>query len=1071
MGKKGEFVNVKNLLARLKKENNQRVRYRLTFSGTAKTDSTILDISEKSILGPSETIKVEYPVKLGLFMKGLKKQLKSNPEKWFILKTGTKFYTVHDKNIDKLLNQILKGNLIIQNMSKSDGEFLIELFDFDVIEVSVIFHDVNPLNGGFFPFTHCTPFSLEKYGIFRNESTENYQNNCLYEAFYNSELFDLKEELDELALSMNSTNFPICKLQDIANKLQVNITLKREIKHKMGSTRSPNPLAKNQVGKKAKRSYKDTRTTHYISDKCNKTIKIGLINCGNQMGHYFINDRVSCIKEYQLKKYINGEEVLDFSKNSKGHKNMDIEAFKMIRMLMGTKFLIPIESSDRIQKTQHGNKFKKITNLNYRNHNTQLYTKSKEIKNKPFSERIFFDFEAYTDGRIHEAYGVNTSTGKDYKGERCGINFLKSLKHNSISVVHNLSYDLQFLIKYMMIINMIKNNGLIMQVTAIFKKKKLIFKDSYSLISKKLSDFPEMFKLECVKEVMPYNIYTKSKNMERYSLEKALVCVKSKYETRNDNGDLLPMTKKEKKDQDDDVKCFLDNIEKWNCRVGKKHYNAIKYSIEYCRIDVEILQKGYMIFREWIMVLTTLDIDHIVSIASIADMYQKIKGSYDDCYKLSGVPRQFIQQCVVGGRVMMKNNLHSHIIGMISDFDACSLYPSAIKRLGGYLIGKPKILSDKQCDELTKNTSSTLQKYDGVFVEIKVLSIGKKRAFPLLSYIDEKKGSRIFTNDMAGRIQFVDKICLEDFIKFQKAKVQIIQGYYFDEGRNDTSVGLIQELYEERKIKKLEKNPAQTIYKLMMNSTYGRTIMKPINDELKFVYGSTERRNRFIIKHHNFIKEQIDVSGEVFDIDNSIIDNKSPYTKSLFKMIKPLNTHFSAPHIGTEILSMSKRIMNEVMCLAEDNDIDIFYQDTDSMHMNYNDIVTLSVEFKKLYDRDLVGTEMGQFHNDFDFKSDEPVYSAEAWIIGKKCYIDKIRIIKDKVVSYEYHIRMKGVPDWSIIRKARLDGITVMELYEKLYNGKKINFIMTNKQHIRMKKESNFTYTTIKNDKGRNLSF
>lgn len=35
---------------------------------------------------------------------------------------------------------------------------------------------------------------------------------------------------------------------------------------------------------------------------------------------------------------------------------------------------------------------------------------------------------------------------------------------------------------------------------------------------------------------------------------------------------------------------------------------------------------------------------------------------------------------------------------------------------------------------------------------------------------------------------------------------------------------------------------------------------------------------------------------------------------------------------------MSKRVMNEVMCLAEDNGIDIKYQDTDSMHIETDEI-------------------------------------------------------------------------------------------------------------------------------------
>lgn len=44
---------------------------------------------------------------------------------------------------------------------------------------------------------------------------------------------------------------------------------------------------------------------------------------------------------------------------------------------------------------------------------------------------------------------------------------------------------------------------------------------------------------------------------------------------------------------------------------------------------------------------------------------------------------------------MLNNNEKQYVKGQIQDFDAVSLYPSAMKRLGeigGYLKGKPKIL-------------------------------------------------------------------------------------------------------------------------------------------------------------------------------------------------------------------------------------------------------------------------------------------------------------------------------------------------------------------------------------------
>ena len=47
-------------------------------------------------------------------------------------------------------------------------------------------------------------------------------------------------------------------------------------------------------------------------------------------------------------------------------------------------------------------------------------------------------------------------------------------------------------------------------------------------------------------------------------------------------------------------------------------------------------------------------------------------------------------------------------------------------------------------------------------------------------------------------------------------------------------------------------------------------------------------------------------------------------------------------YIGVLILSISKRIMNEVICTAEDNKIKIYYTDTDSQHLGADDIKRLS---------------------------------------------------------------------------------------------------------------------------------
>ena len=79
-----------------------------------------------------------------------------------------------------------------------------------------------------------------------------------------------------------------------------------------------------------------------------------------------------------------------------------------------------------------------------------------------------------------------------------------------------------------------------------------------------------------------------------------------------------------------------------------------------------------------------------------------------------------------------------------------------------------------------------LKKQDGYVIRVKILKVGKYLQFPLLSKINEKTGVRDFSNYMVGETVYIDKTCLEDIITFQKMEFEIIDGYYFDEGRNDT---------------------------------------------------------------------------------------------------------------------------------------------------------------------------------------------------------------------------------------------------------------------------------------------
>jgi len=95
------------------------------------------------------------------------------------------------------------------------------------------------------------------------------------------------------------------------------------------------------------------------------------------------------------------------------------------------------------------------------------------------------------------------------------------------------------------------------------------------------------------------------------------------------------------------------------------------------------------------------------------------------------------------------------------------------------------------------------------------------------TYIHNYEGPNIIMKMNHSHV-FVCKFDLEDLIKFHKIEFEVVDGYYYNEGRNTELRGVIETVFNERlKLKKVG-NPLQEIYKLIMNSSYGKTLQKAI---------------------------------------------------------------------------------------------------------------------------------------------------------------------------------------------------------------------------------------------------
>ena len=128
--------------------------------------------------------------------------------------------------------------------------------------------------------------------------------------------------------------------------------------------------------------------------------------------------------------------------------------------------------------------------------------------------------------------------------------------------------------------------------------------------------------------------------------------------------------------------------------------------------------------------------------------------------------------------------------------------------------------------------------------------------------------------------------------------------------------------------------------------------------------------------------------------------------------------------------------MNEVMCTAEDLDIKIFYQDTDSMHIEKSRLKDLENEYFKRFGCELVGKDMGQFHSDFDELEDSWAY--QSIFNGKKCYIDML--IDDKG-NKAIHKRAKGIT-LTTLDKMAADNYNndLFAIYDDMFNEKTLTF-------------------------------
>ena len=276
----------------------------------------------------------------------------------------------------------------------------------------------------------------------------------------------------------------------------------------------------------------------------------------------------------------------------------------------------------------------------------------------------------------------------------------------------------------------------------------------------------------------------------------------------------------------------------------------------------------------------------------------------------------------------------------------------------------------------------------------------------------------------------IDSTTLEDYIAFHDIEYEILDGVYWNEGVNKKMGEVIGRLFKAR-LKHKKKNKAlANVIKLMLNSSYGKTIMKKAKTEKKIV--RTERLEAYIWNNFNTIRSYRQLNEYSCEVEKICPDMS-----------------YNRAHIGCAILSMSKRIMNEVFDVANECKLPIYYTDTDSLHMNFEDVPTLEEEYESRYNKKLNGKNLEQFHTDFDLDGAAgDIYATKSIFLGKKSYIDVLESVDQEGNTISgTHIRLKGITSAGMEHMAKTYSPCgsipdYFEMYSDLATGTQLDIVL-----------------------------
>ena len=545
-----------------------------------------------------------------------------------------------------------------------------------------------------------------------------------------------------------------------------------------------------------------------------------------------------------------------------------------------------------------------------------------------------------------------------YYGFDCLIKFMDDMaelsKTYSVYVYfHNLGYDFNMFNKFIYH-SCISKGRKIYSGSINYKNQIIRFKDSLAILSMSIKSCANTFckKLNLHKEMFPYKYYNNQNvNTDCGTFEDIKINEEYKF----------------------DLTQFKANCIKIGAKIDDKHFDMKKYCAFYCEQDVRILAMSFDSFRSMALEKLNKDVINYTTIPALAkDLICEAVLNDKDISLVAGELQEFLRKGLYGGRTMTSQNRAWIYFDLIASCDFCSLYPSAMSDL--YTIkGDPEIMNKDETEDnnylnLTcefKEQPTTEKYISGYVVEIVITKINKFKKFSRATFKTDLGCQYLDKDVRLPRKVVLNNIMLEDIIKAHDIEFYTLQGVKYTGQKDFVSINkFITKLFNTRAELKAKHDDAQIIYKLLLNSSYGKLIQKPIENEIKFVpkykrLKSNSLTNLFYKKYELKTKEELielvkrspDLKQyftkgynindklpnvklcEIFNedelyynaLDAYIIKNEykikeiNEVSNELYRVdvYKPQLDQFSDPFLGGLILAYSKRLMNQVFEIIE----------------------------------------------------------------------------------------------------------------------------------------------------------